>query len=54
MWVTPQQVIEETESASIKGLSEVIPGRLYRFSSIFFNFKVTKMLWKFLNSRNKK
>ena len=54
MWVTPQQVIEETESASIKGLSEVIPGRLYRLTSIFFNFKVTKMLWKFINSRNKK
>ena len=51
MWVSSEQVVRETEIASIKGYSKVIPGMLYRVSSIFFNLKVSKFIWKLMNGR---
>lgn len=51
MWITALQVVQETEKASRKGKSYVIPGFLYRISSFFFNFKITKIIWKKINAR---
>jgi hypothetical protein len=51
MWVSSEQVVRETEIASIKGYSKVIPGMLYRVASIFFNFKISKFIWKLMNGR---
>ena len=52
MWVSADKVVTETEKASIKGKSRIIPGFLYRITSIFFNLKITKIIWKTLNARN--
>ena len=51
MWVSAEKVVIETEKASIKGKSSIIPGFLYRITSIFFNLKITKLIWKTLNAR---
>ena len=51
MWVSADKVVAETEKASIKGKSRIIPGFLYRITSIFFNLKITKIIWKTLNAR---
>ncbi|MDB2451267.1 SDR family NAD(P)-dependent oxidoreductase [Gammaproteobacteria bacterium] len=52
MWVSVDKVVNETEKASIKGKSRIIPGFLYRITSIFFNLKITKIIWKTFNARN--
>lgn len=52
MWVSADKVVTETEKASIKGKSRIIPGFLYRITSIFFNLKITKIIWKTFNARN--
>ena len=51
MWVSADKVVTETEKASIKGKSRIIPGFLYRITSIFVNLKITKIIWKTLNAR---
>ena len=51
MWVSADKVVTETEKASIKGKSRIIPGFLYRITSILFNLKITKIIWKTLNAR---
>ena len=51
MWVSADKVVADTEKASRKGKSFIIPGFLYRITSIFFNFKITKIIWKKLNAR---
>ena len=51
MWVSADKVVTETEKASMKGKSHIIPGFLYKITSIFFNLKITKIIWKTLNAR---
>ena len=51
MWVSPEQVVKETEAASLKGKTKIIPGKLYRFISPFLNLKITQMLWNIINTR---
>ena len=51
MWVDPSQVVKETEKASISGKVEVIPGRIYRFTSPFLKYKPVMKIWKFLTKR---
>ena len=51
MWVSPEQVVKETEDASLKGKTKIIPGKLYRFISPFLNLKIMQMLWKIINIR---
>jgi short-subunit dehydrogenase len=51
MWISADKVVADTEKASKKGKSHIIPGFLYRITSIFFNLKITKIIWKTLNAR---
>ena len=51
MWISAEKVVVDTEKASRKGKSHIIPGFLYRITSIFFNLKITKIIWKTLNAR---
>ena len=51
MWISAEKVVVDTEKASRKGKSHIIPGFLYRITSIFFNLKITKIIWKALNAR---
>ena len=51
MWISAEKVVVDTEKASRRGKSHIIPGFLYRITSIFFNLKITKIIWKTLNAR---
>jgi len=51
MWISADKVLVDTKKASRKGKPHIIPGFLYRITSIFFNLKITKIIWKALNAR---
>ena len=53
MWVSPEQVVQETEEASIRGRASIIPGRIYRMVSPFLGSKAANTAWRLLNKRDK-
>ena len=53
MWVSPEQVVQETEEASIRGSASIIPGRVYRMVSPFLGSKAANTAWRLLNKRYK-
>ena len=52
MWVNPEQVVLETEVASLKGKSEIVPGRVYKTVKPFLNLKIANKIWKMITKRN--
>ena len=52
MWVTPEQVVMETEKASLKGKLETIPGKVYKIVKPFLNLKIAVSIWKMITKRN--
>ena len=52
MWVTPEQVVMETEKASLKGKLEIIPGKVYKIVKPFLNLKIAVNIWKMITKRN--
>ena len=52
MWITPEQVVMETEKASIKGKLEIIPGKVYKIVKPFLNLKIAVSIWKMITKRN--
>ena len=52
MWVSPEQVVRETEKASLKGNSEIIPGTIYKLVRPFLNFKPAIRAWRNLTKRS--
>tara|TARA_S200000501_G_scaffold346196_1_gene359441 strand:- start:335 stop:1087 length:753 start_codon:yes stop_codon:yes gene_type:complete len=52
MWVSPEQVVRETEKASMKGKAEVIPGNIYKFIRPFLRFESTIKIWRNITKRN--
>jgi len=52
MWVNPEQVVTETESASIKGKTEVIPGKVYKLVKPLLNFNTAVKIWRTITKRN--
>ena len=52
MWVTPEQVVMETEIASLKGKLEIIPGKVYKIVKPFLNLKIAVSIWKMITKRN--
>ena len=52
MWVTPEQVVMETEIASLKGKLEIIPGKVYKIVKPFLNLKIAVNIWKMITKRN--
>ena len=46
MWVSADQVVKETENASIKGKSEIIPGIVYKITKPFLRFNTAIRIWK--------
>ena len=52
MWVNPEQVVLETEVASLKGKSEIVPGRVYKAVEPFLNLKIATKIWKMITKRN--
>ena len=52
MWVNPEQVVLETEVASLKGKSEIVPGKVYKTVKPFLNLKIATKIWKMITKRN--
>ena len=52
MLVTPEQVVMETEKASLKGKLEIIPGKVYKIVKPFLNLKIAVSIWKMITKRN--
>lgn len=51
MWVDANQVVKETEMASIKGKSTVIPGLVYKMVRPFLQMSLANSLWNRLTKR---
>ena len=52
MWINPEQVVLETEVASLKGKFEIIPGKIYKIVKPFLNFKIATKIWRKITNRN--
>jgi len=52
MWVNADQVVKETEKASKKGKTEIIPGKVYKFTKPFLKFKSAISIWQSITKRN--
>ena len=52
MWVTPEQVVKETEAASLMNRAYVVPGLVYRLVSPFLGSRVANLAWRALNKRS--
>ena len=52
MWVNADQVVKETENASKKGKTEIIPGKVYKFTKPFLKFKSAISIWQSITKRN--
>ena len=52
MWINPEQVVKETEEASIKGKVEIIPGKVYKIVKPFLNLNIATKIWKMITKRN--
>jgi hypothetical protein len=52
MWVTADNVVYETEEASLKGKSSVIPGRIYKIARPILGSKFANRVWTSLTKKN--
>ena len=52
MLVNAYQVVKETEKASKKGKTEIIPGRVYKLTKPFLKFKSAISIWQSITKRN--
>ncbi len=52
MWINPEQVVLETEKASLKGKSEIIPGFVYKIVKPLLGFKIATNIWNKLTKKN--
>ena len=52
MWIDAKQVVMETEKASIKGKTEIIPGKVYKLVRPFLNFNSAIRVWRKITRRN--
>ena len=53
MWVSADQVVIETEKASLKNKSRVIPGIVYKLVSPFLKMSIANKIWTALTKRKK-
>ena len=51
MWVTPEKVVKETETASLMNKAYVVPGLVYRLVSPFLGSRIANLVWRALNKR---
>ena len=52
MWINAEQVVMETEKASIKGKAEIIPGKVYKLVRPFLNFNSAIRVWRKITRRS--
>ena len=53
MWIDAKKVVVETEKASLKGKSSIIPGRVYKFVRPFLGMSLATRLWNKITKRYK-
>ena len=51
MWIDPEQAVKETESASRRGKSKIIPGIVYKAVSPFLRMPVITRIWNKITRR---
>ena len=54
MWLDPEQVVKETELASLAGRATIIPGIVYRMTRPFLGSKAANAAWRALTKRRRK
>jgi short-subunit dehydrogenase len=54
MWIDAEKVVEETEKASLKKKSNVIPGKVYKLVRPFLGMSLATSLWNKITKRNNK
>ncbi len=52
MWISADNVVNQTEKASKKGKSEVIPGIVYKLTKPFLKFNAAINLWRLITKKN--
>ena len=52
MWISANNVVNQTEKASKKGKSEVIPGIIYKLTKPFLKFSAAINVWKVITKKN--
>jgi Short-chain dehydrogenases of various substrate specificities len=53
MWIDAERVVTETEMASLKGKSSVIPGKIYKLVRPFLGMSLATSIWNKITRRNK-
>ena len=53
MWIDAERVVAETEMASLKGKSSVIPGKVYKLVRPFLGMSLATSLWNNITRRSK-
>ena len=52
MWISANNVVNQTEKASKKGKSEVIPGIVYKLTKPFLKFNAAINVWRLITKKN--
>ena len=52
MWISANNVVNQTEKASKKGKSEVIPGIVYKLTKPFLKFSAAINVWRAITKKN--
>ncbi len=52
MWINPEQVVKETENASLNGKIEIVPGMVYKITKPFLKFQSAINIWKSMTKRD--
>ena len=53
MWIDAEKVVKETEEASLKRKSTVIPGKIYKLVSPFLRISLATNIWNKITKRSK-
>ncbi len=52
MWMEAEQVVRETETASMQGRKQVVPGRVYRLVRPFLSSSLARIAWQRIARRD--
>ena len=52
MWISANKVVNQTEKASKRGKSEVIPGIVYKLTKPFLKFNAAINVWRLITKKN--
>ena len=53
MWLTPEQTVTETERASLRAKTLIVPGKVYRYVRPFLGSAIASAVWQRLTSRRR-